>query len=481
MKKQYLFAGILIAALNFTACDEDYKDWADPQSNPQEEALAQVQASFEAGENAAIVMDDMAGVDTVEVLKFKTISSEGATFSPTSLLINGNSLPYVYENGSFKMLLSTLDSLTQQVYFSRASVARTLTVKAQGAAVVDGQGLSVESEEAEISLTPLNIAPEIDPKGYVMMGDWQSWTITSATPMTAKGDGIYQAKVTTTADENWFKFYAASPFDGATDSDWDAVNAVQMGCRENGDKATKNLLVWTGDIYKVEPPVIAGAGDWIVTLDMVNLTYTVVPDVAELYMTGSAYGWGNTWNQFVPVNGSDGAFWGMYYFNSGDEIKFAPQADWGGDFGFSDAISQSSIDRAGLENSGGNIKVGKAGWYIVYVSVNGDEKIVEFEEPAVYLIGNTAGGWDAAMESAKFEVPGTADGEFVSPAFVADDEIRAYASMPQVSASDWWRTEFMVFNGKIVFRGNGGDQDRVTGNTGQKLYLNFGAGTGSIK
>lgn len=25
MKKQYLFAGILIAALNFTACDEDYK------------------------------------------------------------------------------------------------------------------------------------------------------------------------------------------------------------------------------------------------------------------------------------------------------------------------------------------------------------------------------------------------------------------------------------------------------------------------
>ena len=206
MKKQYLFAGILIAALNFTACDEDYKDWADPQSNPQEEALAQVQASFEAGENAAIVMDDMAGVDTVEVLKFKTISSEGATFSPTSLLINGNSLPYVYENGSFKMLLSTLDSLTQQIYFSRASVARTLSVKAQGAAIVDDQGLSVESEEIEISLTPLNIAPEIDPKGYVMMGDWQSWTITSATPMTAKGNGIYQAKVTTTADENWFKW-----------------------------------------------------------------------------------------------------------------------------------------------------------------------------------------------------------------------------------------------------------------------------------
>lgn len=109
----------------------------------------------------------------------------------------------------------------------------------------------------------------------------------------------------------------------------------------------------------------------------------------------------------------------------------------------------------------------------------GDKKIVEFEEPAVYLIGNTAGGWDAAMENAKFEVPATADGEFVSPAFVAADEIRAYVSMPQVS--DWWRAEFMVFDGKIEYRGNGGDQDRVSGQVGQKLYLNFGAGTGSIK
>ena len=41
--------------------------------------------------------------------------------------------------------------------------------------------------------------------------------------------------------------------------------------------------------------------------------------------------------------------------------------------------------------------------------------------------------------------------------------------------------EFMVFDGKIVFRGNDGDQERVKGQTGQKLYLNFTEGTGSIK
>ncbi len=482
MKKQYLFAGILMAALSFTACDEDYKDWAEPQSNPQEAAVAQVQASFEAGENTTIVMDDMEDVEMVEILKFKSASAEGASFSPSALLINGNKFPYTYEDGSFKVSLAQLDSLTQQIYFSRASVARTLTVKAQGAAIVNEQGLSVESEEMEISLTP-NATPEIDPKGYVMMGQWQDWIITSATVMEDKGNGIYQVKITTTEDENWFKFYGASPFEGASDSDWDAVNAVQMGCRENGDKATQNFIVWSGDKYGVETPVIAGAGEWLITLDMVNMTYTVAPVVGELYMTGSAYGWGNTegaWNQFIPVNGSDGAFWGMYYFNAGDEIKFAPQAAWeGGDFGFSDAISQSSIDRAELSDAGGNIKVGKAGWYLVYVSVINGENIVEFEEPAVYLIGETIGGWNAGMENAKFEVPADGDGEFVSPAFVAANEIRAYVSLPQVS--DWWKAEFMVFDGKIEYRGNGGDQDRVTGQAGQKLYLNFGTGTGSIK
>lgn len=478
MRKQYLFAGILMAGLSFTACEEDYKDWAEPQSNPKEEAVAQVQASFEAGTNTNIVMEDMSDVDTVEILKFKGISAEGASFSPNALLINGNKFPYTYEDGSFKVSLAQLDSLTQQIYFSRASVARTLTVKAQGTTIVDEQGLSVESEEMEISLTP-NATPEIDPKGYVMMGDWQNWTITTATKMEDKGNGIYQAKVTTTKDENWFKFYGASPFEGASNSDWDAVNAVEMGCQVNGDKATKNFIVWTGDKYKVETPVIAGAGEWLVTLDMVNMTYSVAPVVGELYMTGSAYGWGDTWNQFIPVNDSDGAFWGMYYFNAGDEIKFAPQAGWGGDFGFSDAISQSSIERAELSDAGGNIKVGKAGWYLVYVSVINGENIVEFEEPAVYLIGETIGGWDTNMENAKFEVPADGKGEFVSPAFIAANEVRAYVSLPQVS--DWWKAEFMVFDGKIEFRGNGGDQDRVKGEAGQKLYLNFGEGTGSIK
>jgi hypothetical protein len=39
----------------------------------------------------------------------------------------------------------------------------------------------------------------------------------------------------------------------------------------------------------------------------------------------------------------------------------------------------------------------------------------------------------------------------------------------------------MVFGTDIIYRGAGGDQDRVAGNAGQKFYLQFANDTGEIK
>jgi hypothetical protein len=127
--------------------------------------------------------------------------------------------------------------------------------------------------------------------------------------------------------------------------------------------------------------------------------------------------------------------------------------------------------------------VGKAGWYIVTVTTtyNDDETglvhSVDFYAPNIYLIGNTLGQWETVPEGL-FTVPATADGEFVSPAFVAADALRMHIKLEGI---DWWKTEFNIFNGKIEYRGNGGDQDAVTVAAGQKAYLKFSDGTGEIK
>ena len=38
MKKVYLYASLFVTAMAFTACDEDFKDWAAPQAWEQEAA-----------------------------------------------------------------------------------------------------------------------------------------------------------------------------------------------------------------------------------------------------------------------------------------------------------------------------------------------------------------------------------------------------------------------------------------------------------
>ena len=47
MKKHLIYTGMFLAAIGFSACNEDFKDWADPQSNPQEESAGQFRRNCE--------------------------------------------------------------------------------------------------------------------------------------------------------------------------------------------------------------------------------------------------------------------------------------------------------------------------------------------------------------------------------------------------------------------------------------------------
>ena len=154
-----------------------------------------------------------------------------------------------------------------------------------------------------------------------------------------------------------------------------------------------------------------------------------LPD-STLYFTGSKYSWGTPWNELVPVHGTIGykgtgtpTFWTMVYLDAAEEIKFAPLPKWENDFGYKGV---TFTDHAGANptDKNGNIKIGKAGWYLVVVTNDGEKRTVSFEKPEVYLQGATNGGdWSCKAEN-RFTIPTTADGEFVSPAFIAADEVR---------------------------------------------------------
>lgn len=223
----------------------------------------------------------------------------------------------------------------------------------------------------------------------------------------------------------------------------------------------------------------------VICLENVHLNYSLAPVTTpeHLYVVGGFCGWdwGNSF-EFVPVYDHPEMYWRMVWIDEAG-VKINTAQEWDGNEKGYNGITVAG-DLAGniSANGDGNICSTTPQWYLMVVtaSVSGRDikYTVEFNEPNVYLIGDTFGGWDELMAGSKFDVPTTMDADFVSPAFKADGEIRAYVKIP---GNDWWHSEFMVFNGEIAYRGKGGDQERVAGRVGQKLYLNFATGKGSIK
>lgn len=209
----------------------------------------------------------------------------------------------------------------------------------------------------------------------------------------------------------------------------------------------------------------------------------------KLYMIGTFCDW--NWDNavsMIPVNSHPELFWRMVYLPEGG-LKLNTQTNWNDVIGYAQATVTDN-NEAGVSGDGeGNISISKAGWYLVVVkaTIEGrDTKYsISFNRPNVYLFGAAAkeGGQWEANDDYLFTVPNSADGDFVSPSLLAtsgvgDDCVRACVKLDGV---EWWQSEFMVFDGKLEYRGIGGDQSRVGSQAGQKLYINFTKGTGAIK
>ena len=230
----------------------------------------------------------------------------------------------------------------------------------------------------------------------------------------------------------------------------------------------------------------------VVSLNKIHLLFSL-PAVnlpKNVYVTGSFCDW--DWAKsfdMVQVYGTEDTFWRLVYIDDSG-IKLNTATEWNGsEVGFA-GITVSGDCKDEIIDKDGNIASSKPGWYLVIVTtsvVNREIHYdVQFNKPTIWLIGPAAGSSDYAQEAEgwSFTVPTTKDGDFVSPAFAGSvpggdgDGVRMYVKVP---GHDWWHSEFVVLSDKIEYRATGGDQARVAGSAGQKVYLNFAKGTGEIK
>ena len=323
MKKTLLYSLAAMASLALASCAGDYDDWANPQANEQEASAAKYGVTFANGSEAEGSMADEDGI-----INLVTVNSSDANvtgFTLQDFKVNGVAVNGTMVGNNVQVSASELEKLVCDQNKSRASVARDLKVETQVSInLASGDAVSITTKgETTGKFTP-TATPQLDEKGYYMLGqvNGNEWDATAPVWMNKISDGVYQLKVTTTADKNWFKFYAGSNY---VKGDWDSINKGALGCKENGSEETFGYILYNGDSWgELQTPVIPGAGTWIVTLDMNNLTYTVGKPV--LYMAGDANGWAT--NDYLA--GEDGVhFTGFMYLNQ-NGFKFCTQPEWKG-------------------------------------------------------------------------------------------------------------------------------------------------------
>ena len=449
MKKTLLYSLAAMASLALASCAGDYDDWANPQANEQEASAAKYGVTFANGSEAEGSMADEDGI-----INLVTVNSSDANvsgFTLKDLKVNGVAVNGTMIGNSVQVSASELEKLVCEQNKSRASVARDLKVETQVSInLTSGDAVSITNKgETTGKFTP-TATPQLDEKGYYMLGqvNGNEWDAKSPVWMNKISDGVYQLKVTTTADKNWFKFYAGSNF---ASNDWDSINKGALGCKENGSEEAFGYILYNGDSWgKLQTPVIPGAGTWIVTLDMNNLTYTVGKPV--LYMAGDANGWAT--NDYLA--GEDGVhFTGFMYLNQ-NGFKFCTQPEWKGtNYG---ANFDTAPDAANITMTE------EAGYYKVDVDLESKSYVLT-PITTIGIIGSASpNGWDSDVDMTY--VPYNKDTK----------EVNGYWEVKNITLSA----------GEIKFRANdgwdiswGGELDNLTTKNGGNITVE--AGTYDIK
>ena len=448
MKKTLLYSLAAMASLALASCAGDYDDWANPQANEQEASAAKYGVTFANGSEAEGSMADEDGI--INLVTVNSTDANVTGFTLKDLKVNGVAVNGTLVGNSVQVSASELEKIVCEQNKSRASVARDLNVETQVSInLASGDAVSINKGETTGKFTP-TATPQLDEKGYYMLGqvNGNEWDAKSPVWMNKISDGVYQLKVTTTADKNWFKFYAGSNF---VSGDWDSINKGALGCKENGSEDAFGYILYDGDSWgKLQTPVIPGAGTWIVTLDMNNLTYTVGKPV--LYMAGDANGWAT--NDYLA--GEDGVhFTGFMYLNQ-NGFKFCTQPEWKGtNYG---ANFDTAADAANITMTEA------AGYYKVDVDLESKSYVLT-PITTIGIIGSASpNGWDSDVDMTY--VPYNKDTK----------EVNGYWEVKNITLSA----------GEIKFRANdgwdiswGGELDNLTTKNGGNITVE--AGTYDIK
>lgn len=377
------------------SCTEDYTDWGNPQTNPQEEAV-----SFGDGSVTPVDVINLAKVETekVKVASIVAPTSSNAAYTPNyKINFDGQSFDI---DADGNMATAELTSYIVDKYGKRPKerdIDATLD-----AWVSNGSTAVKMATSATFKVKAIPEAPVIE-EGYYLVGNMfatektDGWTKGDAKAFNHSDKDVYDDPVftitfeTTKADQYW-KIIPKKNIESG-----DIWAAGVVGPKVDGDASM------TGSLTNVDAQAgkIAKAGKYKLTINMMDYSYTIeeVKYDPFIYFIGATDGWTNAEQKLALVDANTGTYTGFLYCadpnNWGNQFKFQRVAgSWDNEI---NAGAFNTFDGAAT-NENGNIGV-NAGEGVYYFDVNlanGTIKATKVE--TMGLIGNfNSWAGDAAM------------------------------------------------------------------------------------
>ena len=382
--------------MSMVSCTEDYTDWGNPQSNPQEEAV-----SFGDGSVTPVDVINLANVKTekVKVASIVAPTSSNAAYTPNyKINFDGQSFDI---DADGNMATAELASYIVDKYGKRP---KERDIDATLDAWVNNGSTAIKmatSKKFQVKAVPE--APVIE-EGYYLVGDMfttkdhDGWTKEAAKAFNHSDKDVYEDPVfpvsfeTTKADQYW-KIIPKKNIESAGDI-W---AAGVVGPKVDGDASMTGALT-NGD---AKAGKIAKAGKYKLTINMMDYSYTIeeVNYDPFIYFIGSTDGWKSSDQKLALVDEAKGVYTGYVYVadpnGAGLQFKFQRVAgSWDNEINAGAFVNFGGA----ATNENGNVGV-NAGEGVYYFDVNlGEGTITATKVETMGIIGGF-NNWDgdAAM------------------------------------------------------------------------------------
>ena len=275
--------------MSMVSCTEDYTDWGNPQSNPEEEAVSFGNGSVTP--EGVINLADVTG-DKVKVASIVAPTSTKDTYTP-SFKINFDGQSFDIDANGNMAKADLVNYITGK--FGKRPTERDLDATLD-AWLSNGSTAAKMATSAKFQVKAIPEAPFID-AAYYLVGDLTEWKLDTNLKFAHSDADVYEDPVftlmfTTTKDEQCWKIIPQGNVDAG--NIWAVENAPKgvVGIEQDGDNAMSGKLLTTNSKgNKAGAGKIAKAGMYQMTINMMDYTYTIKQIAPEYYLVGKLQGW----------------------------------------------------------------------------------------------------------------------------------------------------------------------------------------------